>query len=101
MTISFDGWAMTKQIPDVVLYKGQEFTLAGLKGTGLFTPMDFGILSEVMGIVTACYRGYFCKYECIENELFLVELGVIHRDDVELPLIEGVSAKSDSILFFP
>jgi hypothetical protein len=88
---------MTKQIPHTVLYKSQEFILAGLKGTGLFTPMDFGISSEMMGITTACYRRYFCKYACIDEELFLVALSVIQNEDIELPLIEGISPKSDSI----
>src|SRR5262245_32489517 len=90
---------MTKQIPDKVLYKGQEFILAGLKGTRLCTPMDFGISKEMMGLSTACYRGYFCHYECIDSKLFLVKLGILQEEDVELPLIENVSAKSDNILF--
>lgn len=97
---------MTKQIEDRVLYKGQEYILAGLKGAGLFTPLEFGISSEMMGIMTACYRRYFCTYECIDNQLFLVELVLVHhqRDDVELPAIESVHPKSvppdsDFILF--
>ena len=87
---------MTKQIPDKVLYMGQEFILAGLKGTGLFTPRDFGISREMMGIATACYRGYFCRYECIDNRLFLIWLGIILEEDVELPSIAGISAKSNN-----
>jgi hypothetical protein len=99
---------MTKQIPDKVLYKGQEYILAGLKGTRLFSPLDFGISSEMMGVMTACYRRYFCTYSCIDNELFLSELVLVHhqRDDVEieLPAIEGVIPKpvppeSDIIIF--
>src|SRR6185436_5704763 len=97
---------MTKQIEDKVLYKGQKYILAGLKGAGLFTPLDFGISSEMMGIMTACYRRYFCTYECTDNQLFLVELVLVHHQDenVELPVIEGVDPKpvppnSDFILF--
>src|SRR6185436_7356276 len=85
---------MTKQIPDIVLYKGQEFILAGLKGTRLFTPIDFGISSEMTGVMTACYRRYFCGYDCIDNELFLVELTIVRGDGAELPVIEGVHPKS-------
>ncbi len=87
---------MTKQIPDRVLYKGQEYVLAGLKGTGLFTPIDFGISSEMTGITTVCYRRYFCTYECTDNKLFLVELVLVHRqdNDIELPVIEGIRSKS-------
>ena len=90
---------MTEQIPDKVIYKGQEFILAGLKGTGLFTPVNFGISPEMVDIATNCRRGYFCRYECIDNELFLVELGIFQRENIKLPLIEGVSAKPNSILF--
>ena len=52
-----------------------------------------------MGIATACYRGYVCHYACIDNRLFLIWLGVLQEEDVELPLIEGVSVKPDNILF--
>ena len=62
--------------------------------------MAFDISSEMMGVATACYRGYFCKYDCTKDNLFLVELAVIGRDNLELPLIEGVSAKTDGIRFF-
>jgi hypothetical protein len=90
---------MTKQIPDKVIYKGQEFILAGLKGHGLFKPVDFDILPEMMGFATACYRGYFCKYECSDNQLFLAELSVIQNTPDNFPLIEGVSAETDNSLF--
>jgi hypothetical protein len=90
---------MTKQIPDKVLYNNQEFILAGLKGHGLFKPIDFGISPEMTGIATACYRGYFCKYACMDNKLFLVELSVIQSNHERLPLIEGISAESDDFLF--
>jgi hypothetical protein len=90
---------MTKQIPDLVIYKGQEFILAGLKGARLFTPTDFGISSEMMGITTACYRRYFCEYACLEHQLLLVKFSIIQAEGVEPPLIEGISAISDSIGF--
>jgi hypothetical protein len=90
---------MTKQIPDKVLYKGREFILAGLKGTGICTPIDFGISREMMGIATACYRGYVCHYACIDNRLFLIWLGILQEEDVELPFIAGISATPYSILF--
>ena len=91
---------MTKQIPDKVLHKGQQYILAGLKGTRLFTPMDFGLSSDMMGVATACYRRFFCKYTCLGNEMLLVELSVIQGENAQLPPIEGISAKSDSTRFF-
>ena len=90
---------MTKQIPDIVVYKGQEFILAGLKGSGLFTPMDFGISSDMMGVTTACYRRYFCEYACLNDELFLAKFSFIQQEEVEPPLIEGMAPKSDGIGF--
>jgi hypothetical protein len=53
----------------------------------------------MMGIATACYRGYFCKYQCRDSELFLVELFVIQNNHDNLPLIEGISARSDNPIF--
>jgi hypothetical protein len=85
---------MTHQAPDKVIYKGQEFILAGLKGNGLFRPIDFGITSEMIGCMTACYRGYCCKYKIIDEKLFLVELSVITGASDQIPLIEGVAAKT-------
>ena len=97
---------MTKQIEDKVLYRGQEYILAGLRGTGLCAPLEFGITSEMMGIMTACYRRYFCTYQCIDNQLFLVELVLVHHqdDNIKLPVIEDVHPEaippnSDIILF--
>jgi len=90
---------MTKQIPDIVVYKGQEFILAGRKGSPLFTPMDVGLSLDMMGVTTACYRRYFCEYACLSDKLFLVKFSFIQREDVEPPLVEGISPSSDSIGF--
>jgi hypothetical protein len=90
---------MTKQIPDMVVYKGQEFILAGRKGSGLFTPKDFGISSDMMGVTTACYRRYFSEYLCLDDELSLVKFSIIQAEGVEAPLLEGSAPKSDGIGF--
>ena len=90
---------MTKQIPDIVVYKGQNFILAGLKGSGLFTPTNLGISPDMMGVTTACYRRYFCEYDCTADELFLVKFSYIQQEGVEPPMTEGISATSDSIGF--
>ena len=60
---------MTNQSPDTVFYNDDKYLIAGLKGTGLFRPLDFGIATYVMS--TACYRGYICQYKLIENRLHL------------------------------
>src|SRR6185503_20229813 len=63
---------MTRQIPDTVIYRDQKYVLAGLKGKGLLTPTDLKIVAQ--GFATACYRGYYCQYKCIDDSLFLTEL---------------------------
>jgi hypothetical protein len=90
---------MTKQIPDRVLYKGQEYILAGLKGHGLLTPWDFGIPREMLAMATTCTRSYYSQYECLDNQLFLMELTIVHQENVQLPLIERVSAQSQNSHF--
>jgi len=78
---------MTKQIPDTVAYRNEEYILAGLKGNRLFTPNDFDIVH--CGVATACYRGYFCQYSCDIDKLFLTQLTVFNTED-QLPLIHDV-----------
>jgi len=78
---------MTRQIPDTVIYKGGEYVLAGLKGKGLLTPTDLNIVTK--GLATACYRGYYCQYSCIDNFLFLTELSVFNEPN-QLPSLQGI-----------
>jgi hypothetical protein len=88
---------MTRQIPDKVLYKDQEYILAGLRGHGLFTPLDFGIHREMMAIATTCIRSYYSQYACLQNQLFLIGLTIVHQENVQLPFIERVPAQLQNI----
>jgi hypothetical protein len=83
---------MSKQTPDKVFYRDQEYLLAGLKGSGLLTPKDFGIKPESMAFF--CARGYFCQYSCHERTLSLNGFTVATHTDL-LPVIDGVSASSN------
>lgn len=66
--------AMTAQINDTVHFRGNDFALAEIDGGPLFDPADHGI--EAMGICTACWRGFVCRYAVVDDRLTLDRLEV-------------------------
>ncbi len=60
---------MTAQIPDSVIYEGEEFFLVGVKGEKLYIPEDFGIAPHFRS--TACWRGYVMRYTFNKGQLVL------------------------------
>ncbi|MHA2297930.1 MAG: hypothetical protein ACXAEU_04385 [Candidatus Hodarchaeales archaeon] len=85
---------MTAQIPDEYRYKGENYSLVGVKGTDLFTPADFGMTPYYN--CTACWRGYVMQYDCIGDKLVLNGMR-INVDDP--PKINGIEPKSGDELF--
>ncbi len=65
---------MTAQISDSVIYRCTPYSIAGIKGSGLFDPSQQGI--EPIAISTACWRGYHCVYEVADDTLLLTELHI-------------------------
>ncbi|WP_427157377.1 hypothetical protein ACQFX9_17860 [Aliinostoc sp. HNIBRCY26] len=63
---------MTGQISDLLIHENQKFCIAGVEGAGLFEPTQHGFYPQ-WG-TTACYRGYCCTYEVIEETFYLKEL---------------------------
>lgn len=78
---------MTAQATDTFIYKRQDHELIGLKGAGLFSPDDFGMIPEMLH--TACYRGFICTYKTVRNRLCLHEL-VIREANGNYRPINGV-----------
>ena len=79
---------MTYQIRDSLLLNNAEWHLEECIGKGWFTPEDFGI--DVAGASsTACYRGYCCAFNVIDNVLSLTKLQ-IHLDESNLLPLNGV-----------
>jgi len=79
---------MTAQISDTFIFKGEEYSLIGIEGSGLNLPLVFGMIPEEMS--TACYRGYYATYELTEKAmLYLREMTLRARGGEYLP-IEGV-----------
>jgi hypothetical protein len=82
---------LTAQIPNWVTYKGEKYSLIGLRGDWLPAPQDFGITPSVPH--TACYRGYIAGFELNESGFFLQELTVwrsCQGADVRFPPINSV-----------
>ncbi len=75
---------MTAQIPDTFLYKADEYELVGLEGGELFTPEQFDMVTAMLH--TACYRGFYCKYELTNDALFLMEMTMLEKNDNYKPI---------------
>ncbi|TFF85902.1 MAG: hypothetical protein EU551_03090 [Promethearchaeota archaeon] len=78
---------MTAQIPDQFFYNDLKFDLVGIRGEGLYTPIDFGI--NTISASTACWRGFVMKYS-IKNNQLLLEGFWINTKDEKLPEIDGI-----------
>lgn len=78
---------MTAQISDTLFYKGEQYSIIGLRGDSLVTPEQFGMAPEMMH--TACYRGYYSTYELTEKGLFLREITLRERNS-RYRVIDGV-----------
>jgi hypothetical protein len=86
------GGTMTAQIPDTFLFKGDEYSLIGVKGGDLASPEQFGMEPEMMH--TACYRGFYAAYELTEEALYLRGLTLREKNGNYLPIQGTKPAKS-------
>jgi hypothetical protein len=80
---------MTAQISDVVFYRDNPFSLAGVNGSGLFDQAEHGVRPAM--ISTACWRGYHCTYEVADGSLLLtkVNIGLAEEDRLAAERGEG------------
>lgn len=76
--------SMTAQFTDRFIFKGDEYSLIGIKGQHLASPEQFG-MQPVM-IHTACYRGFYASYELTEEALYLRELTLKEKNGNYLPI---------------
>jgi hypothetical protein len=65
---------MTAQIPDIVVFEGREYSIAGVKGSGLFHPADHGLFPRATS--TANWRGFVCRYVVDEGRLTLDRVAI-------------------------
>jgi len=79
---------MTAQIPSTMIMEGRVFDIIGLSHGMLFCPEDYGFRPSM--IHTACYDGFFARYQILQNELFLDRL-TIHSDNQIYPIFNGIA----------
>ncbi len=92
---------MTAQIDDCLIWKGTKYKIVsldvdsamGLFENQLFHPAEQGIIFPEM-ISTACYRGFYCLYELVEDSLYLSKLTVQSRGG-NYPAINGALPGKD------
>jgi hypothetical protein len=72
---------MTAQISDSVEYRGSMFSLAGIRGEGLFKPHAHGFSPR--GVSSLCWRGYHCHYEVAGQSLLLQDVTLWQRRDLD------------------
>jgi hypothetical protein len=60
---------MTAQAHDSFRYLGEDFSIVGISGKGLFQPQDHGL--KPVATSTACWRGFQCTYVLVDDRLRL------------------------------
>jgi len=68
---------MTAQVSDGFRYKDQDYSIAGVNGSGLFDPTEHAV--KPFSISSACWRGFMCSYTVLENHLVLDHLSLMLR----------------------
>jgi len=84
---------MTGQIPDNLIYKKSSYSMVGLKGEGLPSPLDFGL--EPVSPHTANWRGFIMTYKIAKNHLIVQDMNVTVKNLKEKPpLINDVNPET-------
>jgi hypothetical protein len=60
---------MTAQIPDSLNYGCTTYSITGIRGAGMFNPIDLGIRPTPR--ITSCWRGFVCRYTVFDDRLLL------------------------------
>lgn len=86
---------MTAQMQDTFIYEGEEWELVGINGENFFSPEEHDL--KPYGCCTACWGGYLCKFEIVDDKFLLSELDINHaieKDETiemaEGPLLNGI-----------
>jgi len=84
---------MTGQIPDKLIYNKSSYSIVGLKGEGLPSPLDFGL--NPISPHTANWRGFIMTYKIAENCLIVQEMNVTVKNlNENPPLINNINPET-------
>lgn len=84
---------MTAQIHNVMLYNDQIYSIIALQNELDFKPEPYGIAPDKG--CSMCWRGYFCKFGIIENQLVIMDWHILVNDQLEQlepPIVENNQA---------
>ena len=89
---------MTAQASDSLTYRGEVYQLAGVRGEGLFDPLEYGL--DLVPTTTANWRGYVAHYAVVDDRFLLdalTDVGLREAVDEEsmrklAPTIQGRAA---------
>lgn len=84
---------MTAQISDKILFEDSTYSLIAIENEWPFKPNEYGFNPIMMS--TACWRGYYCKYDILDGNVFLNELTISLED--KPPTWRGITAKRTDI----
>jgi hypothetical protein len=83
---------MTGQIPDSLIYENNTYSIVGLKGEGLPSPLDYDLWPKSPN--TANWRGFIMTYLIVEEHLNLHQMNVTVEDTKRKPpIINDVEPK--------
>lgn len=88
---------MTSQIQDKFIYQNNPYTIIGVNGYGLFSSQMFDM--SPIAFSTACRRGYYSEYSCVNGALILSALTLRLEDGEIYKNISGISPSGDSECF--
>lgn len=86
---------MTAQFGDMYTYKQKSYTVIATSDAFPFRPKEYGL--EPHCSCTACYRGYWCEYAIIDDQLVLQNLYLFNRDGA-YPPINGVEVEPQEFI---
>jgi hypothetical protein len=78
---------VTIQSFDSIEYLDTCLYIAGVDGSGLFCPSDWGI--DPTMIHTGCWRGYQCGYQLVDGKLLLESVGVGLKSEQHAEALQG------------
>ena len=91
---------MTAQISDIFKYQNEDYSVVAVSKVIPFKPENFGLEPQMSS--TACWRGYWCEYNII-NDKFLLNKLYFHNMEGNYPPFNGVEVSPqefvDSVVY--
>ena len=81
---------MTAQIHNVFMYDDQKYSIIAQQNELDFKPETYGISPDTG--CSMCWRGYYCKFGIIDNQLVIMDWNLMVNDTTNPPIVEKTRA---------